>query len=196
MYRPDPCLQVVRKVLSLFPNRESNREPFNFKSRGVPVRKPSQPVSRQLFCMWHFMFSWRWLWRVTILWYVTPCSTVEVYWRFGGTCCFHLQCRRVSQAFLKLNLLSRTFVLIFEVFTAVNINVMVFCDVTPCSLVDMCHCFIWAVAVVKEIFRTQEGFYREEGGSSFILNISDDLPRYTESHLIRQYSAISCSLRR
>jgi hypothetical protein len=83
---------------SRFPDREWNLEPFNLKSRRVPAPKPSQAVIRQLFCMGYFTFSWQWLWRVTILWYVTPCSTVEVYWRFGGTCCFHLQGRRVSQA--------------------------------------------------------------------------------------------------
>jgi hypothetical protein len=29
---------------------------------------------------------------------MAPCSTVEVYRRFGGTCWFHLQTRRISQA--------------------------------------------------------------------------------------------------
>jgi hypothetical protein len=34
---------------------------------------------------------------ITVFWDVTPCSTVQVYWRFGGTYCLHLQRRRVSQ---------------------------------------------------------------------------------------------------
>jgi hypothetical protein len=29
------------------------------------------------------------------LWYVTPCSPIESYWRFGRKHCFHLQDRRV-----------------------------------------------------------------------------------------------------
>jgi hypothetical protein len=32
----------------------------------------------------------------TIFWNVKPCSPVEVYRRFGGTCCFHLQGIRIS----------------------------------------------------------------------------------------------------
>jgi hypothetical protein len=31
-------------------------------------------------------------------WDITPCSPLKVNWRFWGTCCFHLQGRRVSQA--------------------------------------------------------------------------------------------------
>jgi hypothetical protein len=29
---------------------------------------------------------------------ITPCSPLKINGRLGGTCCFHLQCRRISQA--------------------------------------------------------------------------------------------------
>jgi hypothetical protein len=32
---------------------------------------------------------------------VTPRSPVEVFWRFGGTCCLYFQCLRVSKAIRK-----------------------------------------------------------------------------------------------
>jgi hypothetical protein len=32
-----------------------------------------------------------------IFWDLTPCSSVEVDWHFGGTHCFHLEGGRVSQ---------------------------------------------------------------------------------------------------
>jgi hypothetical protein len=34
----------------------------------------------------------------SIFWDITPCSPLKLNRRFGGTCCFHLQCRRISQA--------------------------------------------------------------------------------------------------
>jgi hypothetical protein len=33
-----------------------------------------------------------------ILWDVTPCSLSKFNQRFGGTCCLHLQGRRINQA--------------------------------------------------------------------------------------------------
>jgi hypothetical protein len=36
--------------------------------------------------------------RPTVLWDLAPCSPVEVYRHFGGTFCFSLQGRKVSQA--------------------------------------------------------------------------------------------------
>jgi hypothetical protein len=33
----------------------------------------------------------------TIIWDVTSCNPVESHRRLGGTFCFHLHCRRVSQ---------------------------------------------------------------------------------------------------
>jgi hypothetical protein len=30
--------------------------------------------------------------KVTIFWYVMPCSPVDMYQRFAGACCLHLQC--------------------------------------------------------------------------------------------------------
>jgi hypothetical protein len=35
--------------------------------------------------------------KTTVLWDVTPCRPVEVYWCFGGTYCLHLQLRRETE---------------------------------------------------------------------------------------------------
>jgi hypothetical protein len=38
------------------------------------------------------------LMKSSIFWDITSCSPLNVNWRFGGTCCLHLQGRRISQA--------------------------------------------------------------------------------------------------
>jgi hypothetical protein len=36
--------------------------------------------------------------KISTFWDITPCSLLKVKWCFGGTCCLHLQGRRISQA--------------------------------------------------------------------------------------------------
>jgi hypothetical protein len=35
--------------------------------------------------------------KIYIFWDIMPCTPLKVNWRFGGTCCLHLQARRVSR---------------------------------------------------------------------------------------------------
>jgi hypothetical protein len=61
-----------------------------------------QPLVEWRNCspMQYLWFSQRWLWRVSSG--ITPRSPLKVNRRFGGTCGFHLQGRRLSQAELSL----------------------------------------------------------------------------------------------
>lgn len=52
---------------------------------------------------------------------------------------------------------------------AANINIMIFCGVTPCSLVDD-----------TDLLPTSSG-YTEDGGSRFLRNVGDYQPNYTTS---------------
>jgi hypothetical protein len=57
----------------------------------------------------------------------------------------------------------------FEVLMAVNIKIMIFCGVTPCSLVDY-----------TDLLPTSSG-YSEDGGSRFLRNVGAYLPNYMTS---------------
>lgn len=59
----------------------------------------------------------------------------------------------------------------FEVLMAVNINIMIFYGVTPCSMVDD-----------TDLLPTSSG-YTEDGRSRFLRNVADYHPNYMTSQL-------------
>jgi hypothetical protein len=64
-----------------------------------------------------------------------------------------------------------------------NVNIVFFWDVTPCSLVEGYQHF-GGTCCLQVSRETSSIFYPEDGGSRFFVNVGFFLPHYTASHPI------------
>jgi hypothetical protein len=69
----------------------------------------------------------------------------------------------------------------FVLLTAATMDIKLFWDVIPCSLVDVCYRPAEACRL-----HLQDDLYPEARDSSFLLNYGEYLPDYTASHPRRQ----------
>jgi hypothetical protein len=83
----------------------NRRDDVTRQCRTVSMRKQSKEghVNKQVFRSEE---------RVCLLGYITPCSPLKVNWRFGRTCHFHFQGRKVSHARKRHEELATCFMLV------------------------------------------------------------------------------------
>jgi hypothetical protein len=135
-------------------------------------QKCFRPTMQNCLFLWYLGFSRRWLSR--ILYSVMPWELVDVYPRFGGTYCLHLQGGTVSQASRANRAWKTRFRYGYVKETRENEEEQTTARITR-ALTRGSFCLRGLL------------FDPEDGGSAFLRNVTERLQDYTASHTRRQH---------